>query len=179
MPKTTAHDASPARNAECVCVLGLAVSSCVAAHRTIEACPPENTSYLDARQKTRRLAYGQVQPRRYLEAPRKGTSSATSLTIARWRAAACRGALAHRTGRRVSGIADSFACEMPGTVSSTAWAAPKPRRRVTITRQPPARCIADKVKPQGRLPSPTSHRLVPWLTTMTAEWQTNTRLLHV
>jgi hypothetical protein len=129
-------------------MLGLAVSSCVAApHRTIEACPPENTSYLYARQKTRRLAYGQVQPRRYLEAPRKGTSSATSLTIDRWRAAACRDALARRTGRRVSGIADSFEYEMPGTVSSTAWAASKPRRRVTITRQPPARCIADNLEP--------------------------------
>jgi hypothetical protein len=133
---------------------------------------PPNTSYfVRARQKTRSPA--EVQRRRYLEMPSKGTSRATSSTIV---SMAC-----SRTPWRFCApdwppsLWESLTavCEMPASVSTTehCLGSSSARRCITIIRQPPAGCVA----------YPAQHRTAssPWLATMTVEWQTNVRSLHM
>jgi hypothetical protein len=87
-------------------MMGLAVSSCVAGNRAIEACPPEKclltlaTLYAHAKRPAALQKYNDVgtlkcQAKAHLVRPRQ--------QLSRWRAAARRGAFARRTGRRVSG----------------------------------------------------------------------------
>jgi hypothetical protein len=148
-------------------MLGLAVSSRIAADRTIETCPPEKylpiTSYfVRARQKTRSpaacMSTTTSVPRSL--APSKGTSCATLFNncfdgVQPHAVALLRAGLAAES----LGVADSLVRDA-GSREQHCLGSLSVRRCITLTRQPPAGCIA----------YPAQHRTAscPCLATMMA-----------